>query len=103
MEIIDSYQVPKGFGEPAGTDNNSIVIGWFIFHLALLPLTSLLFTLLLLCFLLINIRLIFMQSCESIPVRTVYTILASSCIRACFLLRAVAFSLLAAFQCLWTL
>src|SRR5256885_10802391 len=44
MEIIDSYQVPKGFGEPAGTDNNSIVIGRFIFHLALLPLTSLFYS-----------------------------------------------------------
>src|SRR6266851_2228306 len=84
MEIIDSYQVPKGFGESTGIDNNGIVIGWFIFHLALL-ITSInyfyFFTLLLLCFLLIHMCLIFMQSCVYIPVRTVYTILASSCTR----------------------
>src|SRR5438445_5520321 len=67
MEIIDSYQVPKGFGEPTGTDNNSIVIDWFIFHLAFLPLIFSFFILFLLCFLLINIRLIFMHSCVCIP------------------------------------
>src|SRR5258706_9080417 len=90
MEIIDSYQVPKGFGEPTGTDNNSIVIGWYIFHLALLPLTSL-FLLCFCCAFFSSIYVLYLCTVAYVfLLRTVYTILASPCIHACFLLSVLA-------------